>query len=113
MVKIHGFEQEERIIHLLVAKGTEAMLDADLDEEEVIPVSIATWIVDEIEEDQMNLQHLYFLKCTTCSPMRLKRSMFPIRLVGAQEDRDHQGGYRSVDGEVYVGELEIKGDLPA
>ena len=53
MVKIHGFEQEERIIHLLVARNFEAMLDADLDEEEVIPVSIATWIVDEIEEDQM------------------------------------------------------------
>src|SRR6056300_1957043 len=62
MVKIHGFEQEERIIHLLVAKGTEAMLDADLDEEEVIPVSIATWIVDEIEEDQIEFATPIFSK---------------------------------------------------
>ena len=62
MVKIHGFEQEERIIHLLVAKGTEAMLDADLDEDEVIPVSIATWIVDEIEEDQIEFATPIFSK---------------------------------------------------
>ncbi len=62
MVKIHGYEQEERLIHLLISKGTEAMLDADLDEDEVIPVSIANWIVDEIEEDHIEFATPIFSK---------------------------------------------------
>ena len=49
--KIHGYVQEERLIHLLISRGTEAMLEEGIDEEDVVPISIAEWIVDEVEDD--------------------------------------------------------------
>ena len=55
-VKIHGHKQEELLIHLLISKGTESLLDEELDEDEVIPVSIASWVVDELEVDQIEFE---------------------------------------------------------
>lgn len=62
-LKIYGYEQEERLMHILVAKGNEAMLDADLEEEDdVIPVAIANWIADELEEDAIEFEVPVFAK---------------------------------------------------
>jgi len=59
-VKIHGHKQEELLIHLLISKGTESLLDEELDEDEVIPVSIASWVVDELEVDQIEFEDPLF-----------------------------------------------------
>lgn len=50
--RVHGYVQEERLIHLLIAKGTSAMLEEGLEEEEdAVPITIAEWAIDEIEDD--------------------------------------------------------------
>ena len=38
------------------------MLDSDLDEEEVVPVAIANWIVDELEEDHIEFLNPIYAK---------------------------------------------------
>ena len=90
------------------------MLDADLDEEEVTTVSIAAWIVDEIEEDQIEFATPIFSKMYNMLADEVEKEHVPnTDWWCAGKIRDHQGGYRSVDGEVYAGELEVKGDLPS
>ncbi len=50
--RVHGYVQEERLIHLLIAKGTSAMLEEGLEEEDdAVPITIAEWAIDEIEDD--------------------------------------------------------------
>ena len=48
-----GRHQEEKVIHLIVARGVEDMLEEDLDPEEVVPISITEWAVENIEKDSI------------------------------------------------------------
>jgi len=48
-----GRHQEEKVIHLIVARGVEDMLEEDLDPEEVVPISITEWAVENIEKDNI------------------------------------------------------------
>jgi len=48
-----GRHQEEKVIHLIVARGAEDMLEEDLDPEEVVPISITEWAVENIEKDNI------------------------------------------------------------
>lgn len=58
--RIHGYDQEETLMHLLVSKGTEAMLDDSLDPDEVVPIPIAEWVVGELEDDHITFQDPIF-----------------------------------------------------
>jgi DNA primase len=60
--QIHGYIQEERLIHLLIAKGTSAMLEEGLEDEDVVPITIAEWAIDEIEEDGISFVTPIFAK---------------------------------------------------
>ena len=60
--QIHGYIQEERLIHLLIAKGTSAMLEEGLEDEDAVPISIAEWVIDEIEEDGISFVTPIFAK---------------------------------------------------
>jgi len=60
--QIHGYIQEERLIHLLIAKGTSAMLEEGLEDEDVVPITIAEWVIDEIEEDGISFVTPIFAK---------------------------------------------------
>jgi len=51
-----GRHQEEKVIHLIVARGVEDMLEEDLDPEEVVPISITEWAVENIEKDNIPFQ---------------------------------------------------------
>jgi len=48
-----GRHREEKVIHLIVARGVEDMLEEDLDPEEVVPISITEWAVENIEKDNI------------------------------------------------------------
>lgn len=48
-----GHHQEEKVIHLIVARGAEDMLEEDLDPEEVVPISITEWAVENIDKDKI------------------------------------------------------------
>ena len=48
-----GHHQEEKVIHLIVARGAEDMLEEDLDPEEVVPISITEWTVENIDKDKI------------------------------------------------------------
>jgi DNA primase len=48
-----GHHQEEKVIHLIVARGVEDMLEEDLDPEEVVPISITEWAVENIDKDKI------------------------------------------------------------
>jgi len=60
--QIHGYVQEERLIHLLIAKGTSAMLEEGLEDEDAVPITIAEWVIDEIEEDGISFVTPIFAK---------------------------------------------------
>ena len=60
--QIHGYIQEERLIHLLIAKGTSAMLEEGLEDEDAVPITIAEWVIDEIEEDGISFVTPIFAK---------------------------------------------------
>ena len=60
--RVHGYMQEERLIHLLIAKGTAAMLEEGLEEEDAVPITIAEWAIDEIEEDSITFVTPVFAK---------------------------------------------------
>ncbi len=60
--RVHGYVQEERLIHLLIAKGTAAMLEEGLEEEDAVPITIAEWAIDEIEEDGISFVTPIFAK---------------------------------------------------
>ena len=50
---LFGHHQEEKVIHLLVSRGVDDMLEEDLDPEEVVPISISEWAIDTIEKDNI------------------------------------------------------------
>jgi DNA primase len=54
--KILGYEQEKILIQLAISKGKEIMLEEDLDPEEVIPVTVANWIMRELSNDGISFQ---------------------------------------------------------
>lgn len=49
--KLKGWEQERDLIHLLISRGSETMVEEDIDEEEAIPVTLAEWVADELDEE--------------------------------------------------------------
>ena len=59
------------------------MLDADLDEDEVIPVSIASWFVDEIEEDHIEFATPIFSKMCNmlADEVEAERILIPVGCV--------------------------------
>ena len=60
--KILGYEQEKILIQLAISKGKEIMLEEDLDPEEVIPVTVANWIMRELSNDGITFQVPVFAK---------------------------------------------------
>ena len=60
--KILGYEQEKILIQLAISKGKEIMLEEDLDPEEVIPVTVANWIMRELSNDGISFQVPVFAK---------------------------------------------------
>ena len=77
--KIYGYEQEKKVIHLLVSKGTYNMLDADLDEEEVVPVAIANWFVDELEEDHIEFLNPIYARMYNLLADQIEQERIPSR----------------------------------
>ena len=63
--KILGYEQEKILIQLAISKGKEIMLEEDLDPEEVIPVTVANWIMRELSNDGITFQVPVFAKAYT------------------------------------------------
>ncbi len=51
LTQVHGYIQEQCIVQLLIDKGTKAMLDDTLEEDDVVPITIAEWVIAEIEDD--------------------------------------------------------------
>ena len=51
LTQVHGYIQEQCIIQLLIDTGTMEMLDDTLEKEDVVPISIAEWVIAEIEDD--------------------------------------------------------------
>ena len=51
LTQVHGYIQEQCLVQLLIDKGTKAMLDDTLEEDDVVPISIAEWVIAEIEDD--------------------------------------------------------------
>ena len=87
--KIYGHEQEKKVIHLLISKGTDTMLDSDLDEEEVVPVAIANWIVDELEEDHIEFLNPIYAKMYNLLADEIEQERIPsIDWWVRQEDQD-------------------------
>ena len=87
--KIYGYEQEKKVIHLLVSKGTDNMLDADLDEEEVVPVAIANWIVDELEEDHIEFLNPIYARMYNLLADQIEQERIPsMDWWVRQEDQD-------------------------
>jgi DNA primase len=60
--KILGYDQEKTLIHLAISKGNAFMLEEGLDPEEVMPISVADWIKDELEKDGMIFEVPVFAK---------------------------------------------------
>jgi len=60
--KILGYEQEKILIQLAISKGKEIMLEEDLDPEEVIPVTVANWIMRELSNDGISFRVPVFAK---------------------------------------------------
>jgi DNA primase len=87
--KIYGYEQEKKVIHLLISKGKETMLDSDLDEEEVVPVAIANWIVDELEEDHIEFLNPIYAKMYNLLVDEIEQERIPsMDWWVRQEDQD-------------------------
>ena len=51
-----GQYQEEQVIHLIIARGTEDMLEEGVDLEDSFPISITEWIVRSIEQDRITFE---------------------------------------------------------
>src|SRR6056300_327620 len=51
-----GQYQEEQVIHLIIARGTEDMLEEGVDLEDSFPISITEWIVRSIEQDGITFE---------------------------------------------------------
>ncbi|MEY2963894.1 MAG: primase [Bacteroidota bacterium] len=59
-VRHKGWDQERDLIHLIVSKGDAPMMAEELDPEEARAITVAEWIVDEIEEDEITLSDPLF-----------------------------------------------------
>lgn len=75
--KILGYEQEKILIQLAISKGKEIMLEEDLDPEEVIPVTVANWIMRELSNDGISFQVPVFAKAFALLCAELKRGEVP------------------------------------
>ena len=65
------------------------MLDSDLDEEEVVPVAIANWIVDELEEDYIEFLNPIYAKMYNLLADEIEQERIPsIDWWVRQEDQD-------------------------
>jgi len=51
-----GQYQEEQVIHVIIARGTEDMLEEGVDLEDSFPISITEWIVRSIEQDGITFE---------------------------------------------------------
>jgi DNA primase len=60
--KIHGYLQEERLMHLIIAKGSESALEEEIDPEEVLPISVAELVIDELAADGVTFAVPQFAK---------------------------------------------------
>lgn len=58
--RVKGWEQERDIIYLLISKGSEPMMEEELDPEEARAITVAEYIVDEIEEDHVTFAEPLF-----------------------------------------------------
>jgi DNA primase len=88
-VRIYGYEQEKKLIHLLISKGTNTMLDSDVDEEEVVPVAIANWIVDELEDDHIEFLNPIYAKMYSLLVNEIEEERIPsIEWWVRQEDQE-------------------------
>lgn len=75
--KILGYEQEKILIQLAISKGQEIMLEEDLDPEEVIPVTVANWIMRELSNDGISFQVPVFAKAYVLLCAELERGEVP------------------------------------
>jgi DNA primase len=75
--KILGYEQEKILIQLAISKGKEIMLEEDLDPEEVIPVTVANWIMRELSNDGISFQVPVFAKAYALLCTVLERGEVP------------------------------------
>ena len=75
--KILGYEQEKILIQLAISKGKEIMLEEDLDPEEVIPVTVANWIMRELSNDGISFQVPVFAKVFALLCAELERGEVP------------------------------------
>lgn len=75
--KILGYEQEKTLIHLLISKGTEVMLEEDIDPEEVIPVTVANWIMRDVNKDGIAFQLPLFAKAFALLSTKLENGEVP------------------------------------
>lgn len=75
--RIQGYDQEKSLMHLLIAKGTEAMLDDALDEEEVVPIPVAEWVVGELENDHISFEDPIFAKMFSMLVEELDQEFVP------------------------------------
>ena len=75
--KILGYEQEKILIQLAISKGKEIMLEEDLDPEEVIPVTVANWIMRELSNDGISFQVPVFAKAFALLCAELERGEVP------------------------------------
>lgn len=56
----HGYAQEKNLMELLVKLGAKDMVDEDFDPDEARAISVAEWVVDELETDQITFMHPMF-----------------------------------------------------
>ena len=72
-----GHHQEEKVIHLIVARGVEDMLEEDLDPEEVVPISITEWAVENIEKDNIPFETPVFQRMYDLVKVELEAGHVP------------------------------------
>ncbi|MDA9560598.1 DNA primase [Schleiferiaceae bacterium] len=76
--KILGYEQEKTLIHLVISKGTEIMLEEGIDPEEVNPVTVADWIKQELDNDGITFQVPVFAKAYGLLCAELEEGEVPV-----------------------------------
>src|SRR6056300_351659 len=72
-----GHHQEEKVIHLLVSRGVDDMLEEDLDPEEVVPISISEWAVENIEKDNIPFETPVFQRMYDLVKVELEAGHVP------------------------------------
>ena len=85
------------------------MLDADLDEEEVVPVAIANWIVDELEEDHIEFLNPIYARMYNLLADQIEQERIPsMDWWVRQEDQDIVKEVTDALTDNYTCELEVK-----